>query len=119
MLTFERFETVNAQRLARWHDGDIDDWTLGDWGNALAGEAGEACNAIKKLRRMESGLVGTNKTHNNFASREEAVAAIGMELADTVTYCACIAKKLGISLGDFVALKFNIVSDRYGFEEKL
>ena len=30
------------------------DWTLADWSNAIAGETGEMCNLIKKIRRGDT-----------------------------------------------------------------
>lgn len=79
------------------------EWTLGDWGNAMAGEVGEACNKIKKLRR------GDDISHR----------AIADELADVVLYADLLADKLGISLGAAVARKFNEVSRRVGSHIRL
>jgi hypothetical protein len=53
-LTFKASREVNSARAARWHKGGISDWSITDWSNALAGEVGEACNAIKKLRRIQN-----------------------------------------------------------------
>lgn len=74
----------------------IDDWTLGDWGNAMAGECGEACNIIKKMRR----------------GQDIPVKKLADELADVVAYAALIASQVGIDLGEAVRSKFNEVSAR-------
>ncbi len=92
---------------------------MGDWGNAMAGEAGEVCNAIKKLRRIETGLRNINAKGRRLYTRDKAVAKIGEELADTFLYLDLIASRLGIDLGDEVVKKFNKTSDQYGFEIKL
>jgi NTP pyrophosphatase (non-canonical NTP hydrolase) len=62
----------------------------------MAGECGEVCNLIKKLRRGES----------------VPLIEIGDELADVVIYCDLLAARLKIDLGDAVVRKFNEVSDR-------
>ncbi len=52
-IDWPALRAANATRCARWHDGGVADWAPTDWANAMAGEAGEACNAIKKLRRVD------------------------------------------------------------------
>lgn len=44
--------------------------------------------------------------------KEIDVVAVGKEIADVVTYLDLLATRLGLSLGDIVAQKFNEVSDR-------
>lgn len=96
-LSFARLRAVNVRRCeAVFHD--IDAWSPTDWACAMAGEAGEACNLIKKLRRGES------IDH----------VAIGYELADVVIYADLLAARLGLDLGEMVRQKFNIVSGRVG-----
>ena len=73
-----------------------DEWSIADWSNALAGETGELCNVIKKMRR------GDNID----------VSEAGKELADVVIYADLLATKLGLNLSDCVRQKFNEVSDR-------
>jgi NTP pyrophosphatase (non-canonical NTP hydrolase) len=72
------------------------EWTIADWGNALAGETGELCNLIKKIRR------GDNID----------LAEVGKELADIVIYADLLADTLGLNLGECVRSKFNEVSER-------
>ena len=64
----------------------------------MAGETGEACNLIKKLRRGE-------------AVRPET---IGEEIADVVIYADLLAARLGLDLGECVRAKFNLVSVKRG-----
>ena len=52
---------INTQRAARWHNGDIAEWSPLEWAGAMAGEAGEAANAAKKLKRLEGGLASINE----------------------------------------------------------
>src|SRR5580700_359731 len=59
-LTFAKVSSANLQRCQKWHPGfpGDDEWSGADWSNAMCGEAGEAANVVKKLRRYECGLRG-------------------------------------------------------------
>ena len=101
-LTFAMLREQNVGRCEEsFHS--CDDWSPTDWATAVAGEVGEACNLIKKLRRGEN--------------IQEAV--IAMEIADAVIYLDLLADRLGISLGEAVGVKFNIVSERVGNARRL
>lgn len=120
MLTFDTFKLVNRSRSNRWHKGGLEEWSVTDLSNALAGEVGEACNAVKKLRRVEDALPNLNEDESRqLDTRAKAVAAIGEELADTFCYLDLLAQRLGIDLEAAIISKFNIVSERYGFPERL
>lgn len=94
-LTFEALRKANLQRCPEaFHE--VDDWTPTDWATAMAGECGEACNLIKKMRRGED------------VPKEK----VAKELADMVTYADLLAARLRIDLGEAVRAKFNEVSDR-------
>ena len=63
---------ANAARQAIWDDTGMIDWS---WRvNELAGEAGEVCNVLKKIRRERMGIRGSRATINDLAE----------ELADVV-----------------------------------
>jgi len=81
----------------------------------MAGELGEACNQIKKLRRLTDG----KQLANIPTSAKAIVNKIAKELADTVIYADLLAARLGIDLGISVRDKFNEVSDRVGSDIKL
>lgn len=83
-------------------------WTPAEWACAMVGEAGEVCDAIKKLRRLDD----YTNTAKDPQTRKEAVEAVAKELADTVTYCDLLAARLDIDLSEAIRLKFNEVSDR-------
>ena len=101
-LTFIDLTIANLERnVESFHP--IDDWSPTDWACAVAGETGEACNLIKKLKRGE----------------KIDVEEIGKELADIVIYTDLLAQRLGLDLGTCVLNKFNEVSDRVGSEIKL
>ena len=117
MLTFEEFASTNMSRCIRWHNPQ--EWTISDWAVAMAGEAGEVCNAVKKLNRVDGELRSPNGYHNNPKNRTEAIDEIGKEIADTVIYCDLLAQRLGLNLNELVAKKFNETSEKYGFPERL
>lgn len=132
-LYLTRLRQTNEARCARWHpEWPNDNWTAGDWANAMQGEAGEVAQALlelalslfaatgkagnvaKKIRRAEEGLVGANDP-----VPEKLVVALANEIADTVIYADLLAAKFGINLGAAIINKFNAVSIREGFPERL
>ena len=100
-LSFSELRAASETRNSE-NAGGESDWTLADWGNALAGETGELCNFIKKSRRNLP----------NDPSLEDLKQDMANELADIVTYADLIANKLGVDLGKAVREKFNVVSKR-------
>lgn len=113
MLTFEMLRASNVTRCVRWHPKGINSWSLSDWAVAMAGEAGEACNVIKKLNRERDGLGG------NSVSEQQLRDALGDEIADTLIYLDLLAAAAGIDLAEAVKRKFNAVSVRMSFPERL
>lgn len=119
-LSFPRLHSVNADRARRWHRGfpnEENGWVGSDWSNAMAGEAGEACNVVKKLRRLDFGYAG--KHGRGREDREGLLRKLAEELADTLIYADLLASFYGIDLGAAVVAKFNQVSDEEGFPERL
>jgi NTP pyrophosphatase (non-canonical NTP hydrolase) len=112
-LTFAQLREANTHRNTRgvW-GGSIMDWTPTDWGNAMAGEAGEACNQIKKLRRMYSGVEWLEYIPSS--RDEQLLANIADELADTVIYLDLLAARMGLNLAEATTRKFNRVSQEKG-----
>lgn len=103
------FSTLRAANVGRCEESfhPLNDWSLPDWATALAGEVGEVCNIVKKLRRVgEAERVGGGTT----PIREELMAKLADELADVVIYADLLAARAGIDLGVAVREKFNLVS---------
>jgi NTP pyrophosphatase (non-canonical NTP hydrolase) len=103
--------TTNLSRAARWHTRGLDEWSPSDWLVAVTGELGELASLMKMRNRERDGLEG-----NKFSPTDEQVAN---ELADIATYLDLLAVSLGVDLGEAVRRKFNIVSERMGFPERL
>lgn len=113
-LSFDDLRRVNATRCERWHSEDSSPWSLADWSNALCGEAGELANFVKKIRRHETGA-----RNDGDPSVEELRAKARLELADVVTHADLLAMKLGVDLAEAIREKFNKVSEKFGFPERL
>lgn len=113
-LTFDRLRSANVTRCNRWHTkGGIDEWSLSDWAVAMAGEAGEVCDVVKKLNRDRDGTVGNKR------NRAELLEDLANEIADTAIYLDLLAARAGIDLAAAIASKFNAVSERNGFPDRL
>jgi len=82
--------------------GECKDWEGTDWGCAIAGEVGELCNAIKKLKRGDGNIEKVRK-----------------ELGDVLTYADLLANYFGFDLEKVIIDRFNYVSDRRKCDIKL
>jgi len=119
-LTFSEFSAINKARGERWHQGNLAMWSVSDWLMAMAGEAGEACNAGKKLRRIEEKISNLSADpYRQLTDVEQALDTIAEELADTVIYCDLACSRIGRSLVKAIIMKFNETSERYHFPEML
>lgn len=115
-LTIGSLQEANVERLPEFRDatGRLShpyiegqpvgfDWSLPEWTNAMCGEAGEAANIAKKIRR------------GDFSNAvEDGRAKLGEELADVLCYAVLVAHRAGIDLEEAVQQKFNMVSERVG-----
>lgn len=81
------------------------EWVITEWTNALAGEAGEAANEAKKIRRGDYD-----------EKPEEGKAKLAAELADVLAYAFITAHKYGIDLPRAYIQKYNDVSERIGHD---
>lgn len=84
-LSFDALRKANVARCEEVFF-PLFDWSPTDWATAMAGECGEACSLIKKLRRGDS----------------IPTPLIAAELADVVAYVDLLAARLGIDLGEAV-----------------
>lgn len=106
-LDFDLLQMKSVERTEKNYF-PIDSWSPTDWGCAMAGEAGEACNFAKKLLRLERAA----GTLSYYRKRIELINNIGKELADVVIYASLFAERVGLNLGNEVIKKFNEVSRR-------
>lgn len=115
-MNFKTLRNTNRSRSDRWHPAGLQSWSLSDWAVAFMGEAGELCNVIKKMNRLRDGLVGNKGTDAIAADLHQKLAH---EIADAAIYLDLLAQREGIVLEDAIVEKFNIVSERNGFPERL
>lgn len=146
-LTFTALRAANASRAPRWHTSPqgMNEWTIGDWFMAMAGEAGEGAdellplmftafvgklgsvgNIAKKYRRYQEGIANKSADPNRLvADRDTAISKLFEELADIQIYLDLFALRLrealdtGEDIGDHVEQKFNKTSELYGFPERI
>lgn len=104
-MTFRRFQQVNAQRCeeAFGHiPGGAEEWPIQNWALAIAGEAGELCNLVKKCLRGDFTV-------------ESQRQAILDELADIICYADLAMTHMQANTGEALAHKFDEVSQRRGW----
>lgn len=112
-LTFQRFKQINEAKKLRWHAVYTREWIGPDWGNELAGEAGELCNVIKKFQRFRAGI---EQADFNLPS---TLANLKKEIGDVVICAELVAEFFNISLEESVRYAFNKTSEKNGFPERL
>ncbi|HLF23574.1 MAG TPA: hypothetical protein VI565_06580 [Burkholderiales bacterium] len=125
-LSFAELREINVRRCVTAFKHSLEEWTPLEWSAAMCGEAGEAANEAKKLRRRDYRYPDQNRAAQPERTDEEAERAkqemihkYALELADVVTYADLCAARLNIDLAAAVREKFNIVSNRRGSDIKL
>ena len=131
MLTFSVLRETNVVRCQVGFGHTIESWSVAEWGNAAAGEGGEAVgaylalatinkmgeanNLAKKLLRFRDKVGGNLPGKSESDYRRE----LGKEIADMVIYADLWAASQGIDLGNAVREAFNNKSDELGCSIKL
>ena len=111
VLTFDAFRAANVARCIKWHPKGIDSWSPSDWLTAVTGELGELASLLKMRNRERDGLPG-----NKYSPTQKQISD---ELADVLTYLDLLAEVLGVDLGRAAVEKFNEVSERVGFPDRI
>lgn len=106
-MDLQELRNANEKRHIEWAQGV--EIPLSFRGLELAGEAGEACNELKKLERTRLGMVGG----------KQDIEDLQEELADVLVCVDLIAMDLGINLGEALRAKFNKTSEKYGLATRL
>lgn len=111
-------QQVNLKRANRWHSGNFKNWSGLEWAGALCGEAGEAANVAKKLRRVELDLHGNAHSEHPLV-QEELVEKLANECGDTFLYLCLLASRYDIDLEQAIVRVFNKKSIEMNFPERL
>lgn len=112
--TFSYVAETSRARSILWQGADLDVWSPADWAMATAGEFGELCNALKKLKRLQEGSERTDR-----GTEEELLAKVAMEIGDTFIYLDLLCQRMGLDMYTCIANTFNRVSKREGFPHRL
>ena len=118
MIDVRTLQATSEQRSNRWHKTGIQDWSPLEWAAAMAGEAGEACNAAKKLRRLEGDIANLDK-RLALGEADEYRRLIAEEAGDTIMYAVLLISRVGHDAEDIIRYVFNTKSQEYGFPERL
>lgn len=113
--TFDYVSEANLARCKKWHPGGVDDWTVADWAVAMGGEAGEVLNAVKKLRRLETGIHALNGPQDV----DSAIRHIKKEIGDVYLYLDLLCHKVKVRIEDCIVLAFDSTSIFENFEDRL
>jgi NTP pyrophosphatase (non-canonical NTP hydrolase) len=108
----------SVSRANRWHGGDFRQWSGLEWAGALCGEAGEAANVAKKLRRVELAIDGNAASEHKLVP-DELKQALARECADVFLYLVLLAARYDINLSASIVETFNKKSVDMGFPERL
>lgn len=117
-MNINDFQKLNKQRGQRWHQGDLSQWTILEWAGAMAGEAGETCNAAKKIRRLnlhlpnrEAGIPSTDI--------DKLRKHVAKEASDTIIYAFLVLSCVEADAEETIREVFNQKSSEYGFPEMM
>src|SRR5262245_59538357 len=106
-MNLRRFSEVNRTRCEapQGFGHRLDSWSFAEWTNAMAGEAGEACNKTKKLLRHRDGVAGNIKAEDQDPAALRLKAA--KEIADAIIYGDLAIQALGFETSDILRQVFN------------
>jgi NTP pyrophosphatase (non-canonical NTP hydrolase) len=113
-VVFPYFSMANRFRCEdkNGFNHSVHSWYPEQWTNALAGEAGEACNIAKKMLRIRQGVRG-NKDGDDYESLRLKLAR---ELADVIIYADLAIQSLGMIPEEVIIKTFNDKSKEIGYE---
>lgn len=111
-LTFKKLREVNASRAKEWNADTP--WSPADRMVELVGELGEAANVMKKMKRIQDGMLG-----NNPDEYEALFWGLVDELGDVQICLDLLANELCIDLESATVKKFNKTSIKVGFKHRL
>lgn len=108
---------ANIERAERWHAGT--EWSCLEWAGAMCGEAGEAANAAKKLRRLEQEIIPQALPIPVSHLKQDQRFEVAKECADTVLYALLLCHNVGYDFEDVIRHVFNKKSEQMGFPEHI
>ena len=119
MINLSDIVKASVSRANRWHPGGLEEWSALEWAGATAGEAGEACNAAKKLKRLQTNLQHVEKRSEVVVEEESYKDQVAKEAADTILYALLLMVRVNRDPELIIASVFNATSESYEFPERL
>lgn len=120
-MNLDQIQQINIERCVapapQGFNHDLIDWTFLEWTGAMCGEAGEASNAAKKIKRMDGKNAHANRPHDR--DRSKHIEKVAEECADTILYALLTISKCGLSAEETLRRVFNRRSDELGSDIKL
>ena len=101
-MNISKFQEMNSKRNIFFESKRGVQFDIFDWALAIAGESGELCNLLKKVKRKDF-LISDKKKE------------ILQELADIITYCDLAMTNLEANTEEELIDKFKIVSKRFDY----
>lgn len=115
----QHLTNTNVKRCERWHgENGLSSWSALEWAGAMCGEAGEAANVAKKLKRIDDNMFNISKGKLDL-DRDVLRDRLAREAADTFLYLNLMCAREGISLASAIVEVFNTKSQEYNFPERL
>lgn len=119
-LEINELFAASVERSKEWHPGGVDDWSPLEWAGAMCGEAGEAANAAKKLKRVEDRIKNINVPGRLLDEAGMAGDMVAEEVADTILYGLLVMARVGVTNPEAVLRRvFNAKSAEYGFPQRV
>jgi len=112
MFDLDEFSKINRERCEKGFNHSLASWYPHGWTNAIAGEAGEACNIAKKILRILENLPGNTKANED--NEEYLKEKLAEELADVMIYADLAIQALGRNSSEVIETKFNKTSKKIG-----
>jgi len=124
-LTIKQLFEANLSRVAKWHR--LESWSPLEWAGAMCGEAGEAANFAKKLKRVMDEIANNDqRMFGKTVPKADLVPiyseGVIKEYADTLIYGVLLCASVGATADDvqrIILQVFNQKSEEYGFPERL
>src|SRR4051812_47154080 len=116
-MNLYELQKINEIRAKRWHNDGKTNWTLLEWAGAMCGEAGEAANVAKKMRRLQQELPN-REAGLSVHDYPQLQMALARELADTIIYALIIFSEIEVNADVVIAEVFDKKSIEYGFPER-
>ena len=117
--SIREIQVISRERANRWHHGDFQNWSTLEWAGAMCGEAGEAANIAKKLKRIEDNLSGNLASAHVLQGISELRRELASECAGTFLYLCLLMSSEGLDFQRAIASEFNRKSIALGFPERI